>query len=181
MQSPLQIEFDGLPPSEAVTARIEQRVAHLEKLFPRIIDGRIVVERSNHRHRKGNLYKIRIELNVPGDRLVISRDPGENLAHTDVYVAVRDAFAAMERTLQDYIRRLRGDTKHHDAPLTPGRIGRIFPYEGYGFIVTDDAREIYFDANSVIDKSFENLEVGRLVRFCEELGEKGPQATTVHA
>jgi cold shock CspA family protein len=87
----------------------------------------------------------------------------------------------MERILQDYVRKLRGEVKHHEPALADGKIERIFPYEGYGFILTDDNREIYFDANSVLDKPFENLEVGRKVRFFEERGEKGPQASTVHA
>ena len=181
MQSPLQIEYDGLNPSDAISARIRRRVDHLEKLFPRIVDGRVVVELSNHRHRKGNIFRILIELNVPGERLVVSNDASENHAHADVYVAMRDAFDAMERILQDYVRKLRGEVKHHESALIAGRIERIFPYEGYGFIMTDDNREIYFDANAVLDKPFENLEVGRKVRFSEERGEKGPQASTVHA
>ena len=181
MQSPLKIEFDGLAPSDAVSERINRRVEHLEKLFARITDARVVVEHSHHHHRKGNIYRFRIELNVPGERLVISDETGKNHAHADVYVALRDAFDSMERKLKDYVRRMRGEVKVHAEPLTPGRIARIFPYEGYGFIVTDDEREIYFDANAVIDQSFDGLQIGAKVRFCEELGEKGPQASTVHA
>lgn len=180
MQSPVQIEYDGLPPSEAVSAKIQSHIDHLERLFPRIIDARTVVEQTSHRHRKGNLYHVRIEVNVPGERLVVNRDPGKNMAHTDVYVAVRDAFQAMQRILQDYARKQRAEVKHHDAPLSLGHVVRVFPYEGYGFIRTDDEREVYFDANAVIDKDIEQIEVGSTVRFCETLGEKGPQATTVY-
>ncbi len=181
MQGPFQIEFDGIPPSDAVTARINRRVEHLERLFPKIIDGRVVVEMAHRHHRKGNLFCIRIELNVPGERLVISREPGEDHAHTDVYVAIRDAFDAMQRILQDYARKIRRETKHHEKPLAEGRVCRIFPYEGFGFITTNGDREIFFDANAVVDATFENLAIGSRVRFCEEPGEKGPQATTVHA
>jgi cold shock CspA family protein/ribosome-associated translation inhibitor RaiA len=181
MQSPVQIEFDGLPPSDAVTARIQKRIDHLEKLFPNIVDARVVVGLAHHHHRKGNLFQVRIELGVPKDRLIINRDPGKNAAHADAYVAIRDAFDAMERVLQDYARKLRLDVKHHDTPLISGSIRRLFPYEGYGFIATDDERDVYFDANAVVDSPFDKLEVGARVRFCEELGEKGPQATTVYA
>jgi len=180
MQSPLQIEYDGLSSSDAISLRINHRVEHLEKRFRRMIDGRVVVKLSNHRHRKGNIFSIRIELNVPGERLVISNEAGKNHAHSDVYVAIRDAFDAMDRILQDYVERMRGDVKHHDPALASGKIERIFSYEGYGFIITDDHREIYFDENAVLDKPFESLEVGRKVRFSEEQGEKGPQAGTVH-
>lgn len=180
MQSPVQIEFDGLPPSESVSANILSHIDHLERLFPRMIDARVVVEQSSHRHRKGNPFHVRIEVNVPGERLVVNRDPGKNMAHTDVYVAIRDAFQAMQRVLQDYARKQRAEVKHHEAPFSLGRVIRIFPYEGFGFIGTADEREVYFDANAVVDKDFELIEVGTTVRFCEELGEKGPQATTVH-
>ena len=181
MQSPLQIEFDGLPPSDSMSDRILRRMEHLERLFPKIVDGRVVVEMMSHRHRKGNLFRVRIELNVPGERLVVSRDPGQNKAHADVYVAIRDAFDAMQRVLQDYARKMRLDIKTHVEPWIQGQVARLLPYQGYGFILTDDEREVYFDANAVIDRSFDDLIVGARVRFCEEMGINGPQATTVHA
>ncbi len=49
------------------------------------------------------------------------------------------------------------------------------------FITTSDDREVFFDANAVVDEMFERLVVGSHVRLCEESGEKGPQATTVRA
>jgi cold shock CspA family protein len=119
-------------------------------------------------------------LNVPGERLVVGREAGLDPAHADIYVAIRDSFAAMERVLQDYSRKIRGQVKVHEHPILSGEIARIFPYEGYGFLVTDDNREIYFDANSVLNGQFDHLEVGKRVKFCEELGDKGPQASTVY-
>lgn len=180
MQDPVKIEFHGLSPSDAVTAKITRRVEHLDKLFPKILDGRVVVELADQ-HRKGRIFRVHIELNVPGERLVISHEPGDDHTHSDVYVAVRDAFDAMQRILQDHARRMRREIKHHEAPLAEGRVCRLFPNEGFGFITTTDDREVFFDANAVIDKTFENLAIGSRVRFCEEPGEKGPQATTVHA
>jgi cold shock CspA family protein/ribosome-associated translation inhibitor RaiA len=181
MQSPVQIEFDGLPPSDEVTDKIWSYIDHLEKLFPRITDARVVVCQSHHHHQKGNLFKIRIEMNVPGKRLVVAKEPGNNHAHEDVYVALRDAFQAMQRILQDHVRRMRGDVKIHEAPLLEGHIIRILPYEQYGFIRTADEREFFFDANALISGDFDHLEVGAPVRFHEEMGEKGPQASTVYA
>ncbi|MBM4254105.1 MAG: HPF/RaiA family ribosome-associated protein [Deltaproteobacteria bacterium] len=181
MQSPLQVDFHGLDPSPAVSYRIERGISHLEKLFPRIIDARVVVEKSHRHQRKGMPYRVRIELNVPGERLVVGREPGLDPAHADVYVAIRDAFAAMERILQDYSRKMRGKVKAHASPVAVGEIARLFPYEGYGFLLTDDQREVYFDANAVLNGNFDHLEVGVRVKFCEELGEKGPQASTVYA
>jgi len=56
---------------------------------------------------------------------------------------------------------------------------KIFPGEGYGFLEDDEGREIYFHRNSVLDGAFQRLEVGSEVRFAEEAGEKGPQASSV--
>jgi cold shock CspA family protein len=74
----------------------------------------------------------------------------------------------------------RAAVKRHE-PAREGRVARIARAEGYGFIETQDGREVYFNRNSVVGGSFDGLDVGTSVRFAEELGEKGPQASTVHA
>lgn len=181
MQSPVQIEFDGIEPDDAVTRKVWTHMEHLEKLFPGIVDARVAIGYAHHHHQKGNLFEVHIELNVPGKRLVVSREPGENKAHKDVSVAVRDAFQAMQRMLQDYVHKLRREVKTHESPLAEGHISRILSYENYGFITTEDEREIFFDANAVVNSDFEKLEVGTPVRFFEEMGEKGPQASTVYS
>jgi cold shock CspA family protein len=60
---------------------------------------------------------------------------------------------------------------------------RLYPgsafNEGYGFLMTPDGRELYFHRHSVLHDDFERLAVGTEVRFEEEEGEKGPQASTV--
>jgi hypothetical protein len=48
---------------------------------------------------------------VPGAELVANRAQDE-----DVYVAIRDAFGAITRQLEDFTRRQRGDVKTHTAP-----------------------------------------------------------------
>lgn len=180
MQSPVQIEFDGVPSSDTLTEKIWSHMDHLEKLFPRITDARVAIGYAYHHHQKGNLFSVRIELNVPGKRLCVAREPGLDKSHKDVNVALRDAFKAMERQLRDYAHKLRREVKTHDSPLAQGRVSRILAYENYGFITTADEREIFFDANAVITGDFTRLSVGAPVRFVEELGEKGPQASTVY-
>jgi cold shock CspA family protein len=69
--------------------------------------------------------------------------------------------------------------KHHEPP-PHGRIAKFFPEEGYGEIETLDGRLVYFHQNSVVDADFSKLETGSEVRFVEEMGEKGPQASTVY-
>jgi cold shock CspA family protein len=60
-------------------------------------------------------------------------------------------------------------------------VARIFPQDGYGFIATPEGRELYFHRNSVLEPGFDQLEVGTEVRFDEEMGEQGLQATSVKA
>ena len=121
------------------------------------IDGNIVVAKRNNR--------------ISGKNLTFA-------PHKDVYVAIRDAFKAMRRQLQDYVHCLRHDVKtHHPAPHA--KVSKLFPKEGYGFIETPDGREIYFHKNSVLNSSFEHLDIGNEVIFSEEAGDKGPHATSV--
>jgi ribosomal subunit interface protein len=179
MQRPLQVTFRDMPPSEAVEAKIRERAAKLDRYYDRIMSCRVVVEAPHGRHHQGKLYHVRIDLTVPQGELLVSREPAEHHAHEDVYVALRDAFDAAQRRLADYARRQRGDVKTREVPAPEARVSKLFRAEGYGFIEGLDGREIYFHRNSVLNDAFERLEVGTEVRFVEEDGEKGPQASTV--
>jgi cold shock CspA family protein len=80
--------------------------------------------------------------------------------------------------VQDTARRVRRDVKlSRHAPR--GVVTRILPWEGYGFITDEDGRQIYFDRRSVRGGMFDRLDEGTDVRFAEEQGDQGPQATTV--
>lgn len=178
MQKPLQIAFRGFESSAAVEERVREEVAKLEEFHTNIIGCRVVLETDHRRRRKGKLYNVRIDLTVPGAELIISRDPERDRGHEDIYVAIRDSFDALQRRLQDEVRRIRGAVKVHEEP-PHGRIHRLFPGDGYGFIESSDGREIYFHRNSVLDDSYDKLEPGTEVWFAEEAGERGPQASTV--
>ncbi len=181
MQKPLEIRFHQMEPSPAIEARIREKVARLEKLYDRIVSCRVVVEKDHRNHRKGNLYRVRVDIGVPGRELVVNRKGPKNHAHEDVYVALRDAFNAAARQLEDFARERRGQIKVHEAP-PHGRIKLLNREAGYGFIETPDGQEIYFHRNAVVNDSFERLAIGNEVRFVYAEGESphGPQATTVH-
>lgn len=179
MRLPLQITFRNMPPSKAVELAIRERADKLDRFSVLIMGCRVVVEARHHRHHQGNLYHVRIDLTVPGDEIMVSREPALHHTREDIYVAVRDAFDAARRRLEDYARRHRQQVKVHDA--TPrGRIALLDVAKGCGFIETPDGREIYFHRNSLVNADFDRLEAGDKVRFHEEAGEKGPQASTVH-
>jgi ribosomal subunit interface protein len=179
MQIPLQIAFRDIEPSPAIESRVREEAAKLEEFHKNIIGCRVVVEAQHRRHHKGTLYNVRLDMTVPGAELVVSRDPERDHAHEDVYVAIRDAFDAAQRRLQDQARRRRGAVKAHEGP-PHGRVRQLFPADDFGFIEAADGREIYFHRNSVLDPGFDRLEAGTEVWFTEEAGERGPQASTVH-
>jgi cold shock CspA family protein/ribosome-associated translation inhibitor RaiA len=172
MQVPLQITARGLALSDAAERDIRAKAANLERYYDGIIGCRVVVEGPVKHHRKGP-FTVSIDLSVPGAELVVDRqtDP-------DLYVAIRDAFDAARRRLEDYARRERGAVKLHEASPR-GLVIRLFRDEGYGFLETPDGREIYFHRRSVRHPGFDRLEIGTEVRFAEEEGEQGPQASTV--
>ncbi len=180
MEVPLHIVFRNMDRSEAVEARIHEKVARLERFFERVVSCSVTVEASHRRHHKGNLYSCKIDIKVPNKEIVINRTGPNDHAHEDVYVAVRDAFRAAQRKLEDYARTLRGEIKAHEEPPL-GRIARLFPEQGYGFVNMLDGREVYFHANSVVGGNFEDLAVDAHVRVAvaEGEGRDGPQASMV--
>ncbi|MFQ5464473.1 MAG: HPF/RaiA family ribosome-associated protein [Thermodesulfobacteriota bacterium] len=178
MQQPVQITFRNMKPSEALKTAVRNEAEILDTICDQIVHCRVVVEAHHKHHHKGNLYHVRVDLTVPGSELVVSREPGEHHAHEDVYVAVRDAFVAASRELERYVSRSRRDVKTHEVP-PHGRISELFTEEGFGRIESSDGREIYFHRNSVLNADFARLEVGAEVRFAEEEGDQGPQASTV--
>jgi len=180
MQQDLQITFRNLDHSPTVEAKIRERVEELEQFYDRITSCRVVIEEPTRRQRKGNLFHIRVDLSVPGKEIVVKRDPPEHQAHEDIYVAVRDCFDAVRRQLEDHVRRMRGDVKTHEVP-DHGRVLRVLPEKGYGFIASVDGTEIYFHRNAVTGGSFDDLKAGDEVRFVLHSGERaeGPHASTV--
>jgi ribosomal subunit interface protein len=179
MKLPLQIVFRDLERSEFIEAKVRERAEKLEHFYKEIMSCRVVVE-AHHKHQhKGNLYHVRVDVKVPDAELVASRDPAKHQAHEDVYVAIRDAFDAIKRQLEDRNRRRRGKLKVHEVP-PHGCIIALMPDKDYGMIETIDGRHVYFHRNSVIDADFTHLNVGDAVHFSEEMGEHGLQASTVH-
>lgn len=118
MRLPLQVTFRNLDRSPALEADIAEKAAKLEHLFDALISCRVVVEAGHKHHQQGNLFGVSIQVSVPGRELVVSRNPRGDQAHEDAYVAVRDAFDAMRRQLEDVARVRRGEVKTHELDET---------------------------------------------------------------
>jgi ribosomal subunit interface protein len=179
MQRPLEIRFRQMDPSPAIEARIRAKAAALERFSERITGCRVIVEKE-HRHRhKGNLFRVRIEIDVPGKEVAVTHTGPKDHAHEDVYVAIRDAFNAAVRRLEDHVRERGGRMKAHEVPQH-GTVRMVDREGGFGFIETA-AGEVYFHRNSVAGGAFDAIEPGSEVRLAvaERESAEGWQATTV--
>jgi cold shock CspA family protein/ribosome-associated translation inhibitor RaiA len=195
MLTPPTVTFKGIDSSTALDAEIRRQVGILETYNSSLIGCRVVVERSRH-HQSGNHFHVGIDISLPGEEIVVTHEPtllrtalaaeAEKVTkeieldreHKHVFVAIRDAFDVAKRKLRSTTERHRGEVKTPSG-RAPGRIVRLFPADGYGFLEAEDGREVYFHENSVSKGRFGRLKVGEPVLFAEEEGDKGPRATTV--
>ena len=179
METPVHIDFQGMQPVQRLREAIADHVDGLEDRFGRLTSCRVVLKAPGAHHRTGGLYEINIRIALPNGREVnIGRTPPVDERHADVDFAINDAFKRARRQLQDQVRRLQGQVKTHESqPI--GTVKKLNTEAGFGFLEDADGREIYFHQNSVIDGGFSRLGIGTRVAFSEEMGEKGPQASTV--
>lgn len=179
MQTPVEIEYQQMAASPALQELVDEHVRKLEERYGRITACRIVVKGPGNRHQTGGQYDINIRLALPDGREVnIGRTPKADERHAELAFAVNDAFKRARRRLQDSARRLEGMIKSHEGqPI--GTVVRLDPGGEFGFLRSSDGEEIYFHRNSVLGAELSQLDVGSRVMFSQEVGEKGPQATTV--
>jgi len=185
MQTPVEIDFQGLQATEQLRACVTQNISTLEQRFGRITACRVVIRGPSERHRKGGAFDVSIRLSLPQGRQVdIGRSEGRvKDAETDnrlldPIVALNDAFKRARRRLQDHARRMQGHVKAHDG-LPIATVARFDDAAGFGFLETPDGREVYFHKNSILDGGAGQVAPGTRVTFFEEMGDKGPQASTV--
>lgn len=175
MQLPLQISLHGIEHSDALYNAIRDKAEKLDRYYDRIMSCRVVLELGGRHKRHGKQFTVRVDLKVPGGEIVVTKEHDE-----EVQIALRDAFDAARRQLEDYARGQRGDVKRHPPEYT-GRVLRIDAEQGIGFIVTEDGRELYFSRENVVKPPFEHLAVGTTVHFIEEVAGEGLQAKRISA
>jgi len=114
MDRPLEVAFHNLQPSPAIEAELRQHVDKLERRFGRVIGCRVAVEKQHHQHRTGNIFEVHINLSLPGQELVVSRQPQkprQRRANPDIHASIRDAFTCILH-LPGRGRRTRGNVSH---------------------------------------------------------------------
>jgi ribosomal subunit interface protein len=109
MKIPVQITIRDFEHTEALEKHIREKAQKLDEFFGHIMSCRVVVEMPHKHHNQGKQFNIRLDIGVPGKEIVVNRDKSE-----DVYIALRDAFDAAKRQLEDYVRKIRGDIKNHE-------------------------------------------------------------------
>jgi ribosome-associated translation inhibitor RaiA len=132
MAVPVQLTLRDVRRTERLEEEVDRRVAALARIFPRIERCRVTIEKPHRSRAAGNRYRIRIELAVPGEDVVVVQDPatvgdlkaaGEetvskadeaaDVEHRSLLVTLRDSFEAARRQLQAHADRLKGEVKAH--------------------------------------------------------------------
>lgn len=168
-----QVTIRDIPASTNLDSLIRKHIEKLNRFYDRISSCRVVVEFSQKHKHQGKLFNVRIDLTVPGKELVVTRKVDQ-----DIYVALRDAFKAIERQLEEHSRKRHGRVKAHDAVLH-GHVARILPTEGYGFIEGTDGHEYYFSITNVSYPHFSQLAIGDAVEYFAQAQGEGRQALHV--
>lgn len=113
MQLPVDITFRGMDPSPSVESAIKRWAERLDHASGKIQRCAVVVDVPHRSQRQGQTFQVRVELTVPDHTIAVSRDPGIDHTHEDVYVAIADAFRAARRQLQAHAEIQRGEVKLH--------------------------------------------------------------------
>jgi len=142
METKIEISFHNMPPSEALEKRIHKKIDKLLIKYPFLEKIRVMVDSPHHHKQKGNLYQLRIDMHIPGQELVVNKQPGgEMQAHENPYTTVNSAFKAATHKLEKHAQKLQGKTKTH-AEHPHGTIVRL--EDDFGFIQSPPLPEIYF-------------------------------------
>lgn len=170
---PVQITVRDMPNSPALEDHLNKKAQKLNQYYDRINSCKIVIYIPQKHKHQGKLFSVCIDLSVPGKELIVNRKLDE-----DVYVAIRDAFHAVQRQLESYARKRRGDVKTHEE-LMRGVVKKKFEDDGYGFIEGPDGSEYYFSPSNVSSPGFGKLQLGDKVQFIGVPQSEGMQAHRV--
>lgn len=181
MQVPLELTFRDMETSQPIADLVQEKTAKLEQVCDYMTSCHVVINQPHSHQRSGNPYRVVIDVRVPpGHEIVVRKDPADSDQHEPLESVVRNAFEATRRQLTELVDKQHEDVKKHPTTEAGAIVREVYPADRFGFLRTIDNREIYFHANSLQNKTIDDLKVGAAVRYVEETGDKGPKATTVH-
>lgn len=167
----LQIEGRHIKVADEWAADIAARAGEL-KPSAGVVHLRVTLTRHDHQKAE-DTHEAVLVAQIPG-HTITARKSNDSFEE-----AIRNAFEALETELERVQEKRASHEVRVSAPPERGVVTRLFPEEGYGFIVLDDGTQVYFHRNAVHDLPFEKMD-GMEVTLNVEPGEKGPQATTVN-
>jgi len=179
MQAPPKISYHNLASSPAIENLVQRRIKALELRHDRLTGCEVTMEAPQKRKRHGRVFKVRLNLHLPGPDLSISKEVAQGSAQEDLILAVNRAFTAAEKQLKKRKKKMNGlEVKHH-PPVLHGKIAELEPELGYGWVQADDGRKVYFQRDSLTSDDWARLDKGTRLRFREMQGDKGPYAASV--
>ena len=113
--NPVEIALRGIPASDALKRYIESEARKLDRAYDWIRSSQVVVEALGREQGRARTFAVRLIITLPGTEVVVNREHGE-----DVYMALRDAFAAARLQLEDHLcrRNLEHGRHGHGPPGT---------------------------------------------------------------
>ena len=165
MQVPVEIAFRHCEPSGEIRSEVAKQVRRLEKFSPRVTSCRVVVTGPATRHRRGGLFEVELRIAMPErNDIVVDTLHGDAPQHEHALVAIRDAFDAAVRQIEDLAREMRDQVKEH-GETDRGRVTKFLAGEDYGFI---ESRALFVLSASIAPPSHQStsqtsgaLSVGR--------------------
>lgn len=100
MQTPIDITFRDMTPSDTLEAWIREWAAKLEHVHP-IQRCTAVVEIPHKHQRHGTPFQVHLTISIPGHEVSVTR--GSRAEYQDPYLAVADAFRAARRELIEFV------------------------------------------------------------------------------
>lgn len=179
MQTDPIISYRNLDSSPAVQALIKKRISAVERINDRITGCEVILQAPQKRKLHGRIFKVRLNLHLPGPDLTISRTVAQGSAQDDLMLAVNRAFSAAEKQLKHQKKMMQAVEVKQHPPILHGEISVLEPELGWGYIEADDGREVYFQRDSLTTDVWDQLAKGTRLRFREFQGEKGAFAAAV--
>lgn len=172
----LHIESRNVGMTPRWKTEIEERMADLSAGHNDLIRGRVILTKNPHHKKDQRVAEALVVVTLPRRRTITARKEEKTFEE-----AIRAAFFSVDIELQKY-REKRASPEVRTSPIPPlrGVICKLFPVEGYGFILKEGGGEVYFHKNALHGLKFEELTDGTEVVFNVEDGKKGPHATTVN-
>ena len=102
MTTSFEVHFHGLERSEAIEAKVNERFRKLARHFPRMTECRVVLEAPSRNAAKAKLFRVKIEMSIPGHKpLIVTHDREGGSAQDDLLLAIRDGFEAAVRRVDE--------------------------------------------------------------------------------